>query len=91
MIIECVQRLAAFEHHVIRDVHDVADAADADFFQSAVRSQSGLGPTFTFADDARRVARTQFRLVILHAQQTANRFGFRVEKLNRREFSVRCR
>ena len=33
MIIKRVQRLADFEHHVIRHVHDVVDAADADFFQ----------------------------------------------------------
>ena len=30
VIIERVQRLADFEHHVVRDIHDIVDAADAD-------------------------------------------------------------
>ena len=46
MIIKGVQWLADFQHDEIGHVHDVVDAADADFFQRR-RSQSGLGPIFT--------------------------------------------
>jgi predicted alpha/beta-fold hydrolase len=42
MIIKRVQRLADFEHDVIRHVHDVADAADADFFQASSAANPGL-------------------------------------------------
>ena len=42
MIIKRVQRLAAFQHDVIRHVHDVADAADADFLQRVAQPRPGL-------------------------------------------------
>ena len=41
MIIERVQRLADFQHHKIRDIHDVVDAADADFFQRLLAANPG--------------------------------------------------
>jgi len=89
-MIERVQRLADFEHDVIGHVHDVVDAAKANFFQSAFQPV-GTRTHFHFADDARRVTRTQFRLVILHAHQTADRFGFRVEKLDGGNFQFVAR
>jgi hypothetical protein len=34
VVIESVQRMAEFEHHVIRNIDDVADAGDAGSFQA---------------------------------------------------------
>jgi hypothetical protein len=56
MIIERVQRLADFQHDVVRHVHDVADAADADFLQRALEPIRAWADFYAF-DDAGGVAR----------------------------------
>jgi hypothetical protein len=61
VIIKRVQRLADFEHHVIRHVHDVVDAADADFFQRASEANPGW-PDFHAFDDAGGVTRAKIRI-----------------------------
>ena len=61
MIIKRVQRLAGFQHDVIRHVHDVADAADADFFQRVAQPIRARPDLHAF-DDARGVTRTKLRV-----------------------------
>src|SRR5439155_21301350 len=34
VVIKCVQRVAEFQHHIIRNVHDIADARNARSFQT---------------------------------------------------------
>ena len=68
MVIERVQRLADLQHHVIRDVHDVVDAADADFLQRVpqpIRARRRLSRL----DDARGVARAKFGIFNAHGDQ----------------------
>src|SRR6185312_12096016 len=62
VIIESVQRLADFHHHEIGDVHDVVDAADADFFQRGAQP-IGAGADLHAFDDARGVARAEFGVI----------------------------
>ncbi len=45
--VEGVQRLAAFDQHVVGDVDDVVDRRDADGFQAIRAATAGLGATFT--------------------------------------------
>ncbi len=47
IIVEGVQRLAIFEHHVIGDVHDVADRPHAGVGEPAFCIQPGDGLIFT--------------------------------------------
>ena len=68
MIIERVQRLAGFEHDVIRHVHDVVDAADADFFQRRAQPIRA-GPNLHAFDDARRVTRAKFGVFDAHGDE----------------------
>src|ERR1039457_993992 len=70
MIIKRMQRLADFQHDVIRHVHDVADAADADFFQSALQPVRAW-PDFHTLDDTRRVTRAKLSVFNAHCNQFA--------------------
>ena len=65
MIIERVQRLADLQHHVVRHVHDVVDAADADLLQR-VAQPVRAGANLHAVHHARRVARTQLRILEAH-------------------------
>ena len=53
MIIERVQRLADFQHHVIRHVHHVVDAADADLLQRRAQPVRAGTDLHAFARRAR--------------------------------------
>ena len=56
MIIERVERLTGLDHHVIRHINDIVDAADPDLFQcqpKPVRARADL----QVADNAGDVAR----------------------------------
>ncbi len=70
MIIKRVQRLATFKHDVIRHVHDIANAADADFFQRAFKPVR-TRPDFHTFDDARGVTRTNLRVFDFHRNQVS--------------------
>ena len=45
--VESVQRLPEFQHHVVRDVHDVVDRAQADRFELLRAAIPATGPTLT--------------------------------------------
>jgi hypothetical protein len=73
MVIECVQRLAGFEHHEIGDVDDVVDAANADFLESGAKPVRA-GTNFDAFHHARGVAGAKLRILELHFHQV---FGAR--------------
>ena len=74
MVIEGVERLADFKHHVVGDVHDVADAADADFFEHAPEPIRA-GADLHAANDAGGVTRTQLGVFEAHGDEV---FGLRL-------------
>src|SRR5581483_193158 len=71
VIIEGVQRLAGFEHHVVRDVHDVADAADTDFFERRAEP-IGTGANLHAPNYTGGVPRAEFGVVEADGDEALN-------------------
>ena len=68
MKIERVQRLAGLEHHVVCDIDDVVDAADADPLER-VAQPTRTGADLHAANDARVVARAVLGVVKPHIDE----------------------
>ena len=62
-VVEGVQRLAEFEHHVVGDVHEGADRTDAAAQQALLHPLGGRRLGVDAADDAAAVTRAGFRRV----------------------------
>ncbi len=71
--IECVQRLAQLEHHVVRDVHHVVDGVLADGFE-ALPQPVGRRLNFHAAQNARRVSPAKIRRFDFHARRRRELF-----------------
>ena len=74
MEVERVQRLAGLEHHVVCDIDDVIDAADADSFER-VAQPARAGADRHAANDARVVARAVLGVVEPHIDQRRDILG----------------
>ena len=76
-IVERVQRLAAFHHHVVRDIDHVVDRRDADRRQP-LRQPIGTRPHADAANHPGRVARAEIGAIDPHAHQVFHaRLAFR--------------
>src|SRR5256885_16626664 len=77
MVIESVQWLPNLKHYVIGYINDVADAADADFFERALQPV-GAGTDLYSANDASDVARAKLGI-----------FDAKIDQFGRSAFCVR--
>ena len=76
-IVERVQRLPAFHHHVVRDIDHVVDQPNADRRQT-IRQPIGTWPHADAANHPRRVARAQIGAIDAHADEVFHsRLAFR--------------
>ena len=82
VVVERVQRLAGLEHHIVGDIHHVADAAHPHLLEGGpepVRARADLDAL----DDAGHVARAQVRCLEADANQIRRRRGGRVLRQGR--------
>ena len=84
VVVERVQRLASLEHHVVCDIDDVIDAADADSFER-VAEPARAGADRHAAKDARVVARAVLGVVEPHIDQRRGIFVARRQVGNLRQ------
>ena len=73
-IVEGVERLAGLEHHVVRDVDDVVDAAETDLLERGAQP-IGAGPDLHALHDASGVARAEVRRLQPHGDEVRDVLG----------------
>src|SRR2546425_8169377 len=71
VIIERMEWLTHFEHHIIRDIDNIVDAADTDFLQHRTQP-AGTGTNFDIFDYTRLISRAKVRVFDSHSDQVLN-------------------